>query len=131
MWVRTEPPYRRGLGRYRRKHQHQRGRVRAIGTYGGAGIGGGRESYIDKEGDADGGNITISGGEVIATVQGPGAAIGGGHGGSAGNIIITGGTVSATAFSGAGIGNGSDGAGGNISISGGIIDVEANYGGAE
>lgn len=106
------------------------GKVRAIGTYGGAGIGGGMKSYSDKVGDADGGNITISGGEVIATVGGPGAAIGGGWGGSAGNITISGGTVTATAFSGAGIGNGMGGVGGSINISGGIVNVVADSAGA-
>lgn len=117
----------------------------------GAGIGGGRDSYIGStitisggtvhaagKGEAAGiggslggigGMITISGGNVEAAGgsgrHGGGAGIGGGFARTSGTIAIGGGTVTATGgdsfISGAGLGGGGDGAGGTILISGGTI----------
>lgn len=97
------------------------GTVIANGSYGAAGIGGGRESYGNLPGEGDGGLINISDGLVTAAGL-VGAGIGGGWGGSAGIISISGGTVHASS-SGAGIGNGYEGTGGLINISGGTIEA--------
>ena len=92
------------------------------GDYG-AGIGGG--DY------ADGGTVTLNGGQVTA-IGGLGAAgIGGGYYGYGGTIEITGGTVTATGGmeGGAGIGGGFYGDGGTIKISGGtVFAINDDYG---
>ncbi len=98
------------------------GNLRAVGQYGGAGIGG--------DAFEPGANITIKGGNIVADIvnQNGGAGIGGGDGGNGSNITITGGTVTATGGEGAGIGGGYGGNGNYITISGGKIiagDLEA------
>ena len=81
---------------------------------GGAGIGG---SY-----EGAGGNVTINGGEVMATGGVGGAGIGGGYEGAGGNVTINGGEVTATGGEeGAGIGGGEWGAGGTVTINGGTV----------
>lgn len=55
----------------------------------------------------DASNITITGGNIVANGGSNAAGIGGGDNGAGSNIQITGGTVTATGISGAGIGNGS------------------------
>lgn len=69
--------------------------------------------------------ITITGGEVTVNVKGFGAAIGGGDNTDGGEITITGGEIKATSdgvtFSGAAIGGGRNRGGGTIRISGGNI----------
>jgi hypothetical protein len=96
------------------------------GRDGGAGIGGGHQG--------DGGDITISGGTIHATGGRYAAGIGGGDGGSGGNVItISGGEVKATGGDGgAGIGGGCYSSGGNINISGGTITAKISgiFGGA-
>ncbi|HOL15650.1 MAG TPA: InlB B-repeat-containing protein [Bacillota bacterium] len=100
------------------------GLVTAIGTKG-AGIGGGNRS-------ANGGEITITGGTVIACGTIEGAGIGGGDDDSdGGGITITGGFV--TAIGGrlaAGIGGGNNGTSGKITISGGTVIATGGGGGA-
>ena len=68
-------------------------------------------------------NIIITGGTVTATGGDGGAGIGGGNGGAAENITITGGTVNATSNDGAGIGGGAEGSGQNIKITGGTVNA--------
>ncbi|MFR5602089.1 MAG: putative Ig domain-containing protein [Lachnospiraceae bacterium] len=92
---------------------------KAMGSHGGAGIGGGSShdggeititggtviATGDKYGagiggagakeDADGGRIRISGGNITAIAAGSGAAIGGGNVAKAGDIIISGGIITA------------------------------------
>ena len=88
-----------------------------------AGIGGGDEVNC--------GNITISGGTIIANGGEQGAGIGGGWRGACGNITISGGTIKAFSGSnGAGIGGGFGGACVNITISGGEISAEGGSYGA-
>jgi len=100
------------------------GVVTAIGVKG-AGIGGGNRS-------ANGGEITITGGTVIAYSDIEGAGIGGGDDDSdGGQITITGGFV--TAISGrlaAGIGGGNNGTSGKITITGGTVIAAGGGGGA-
>ena len=119
------------------------GSLTANGGFGGAGIGGGN--------DADGSDITITGGTIIANGGGHAAGIGGGSssssgGGNGSDITISGGNVTANGgTAGAGIGGGdgdnangsnkkSDSTGGgrgsNITISGKNTIVNAE-GGAE
>lgn len=119
------------------------GSLTANGGFGGAGIGGGN--------DADGSDITITGGTIIANGGGHAAGIGGGSssssgGGNGSDITISGGNVTANGgTAGAGIGGGdgdnangsnkdSDSTGGgrgsNITISGKNTIVKAE-GGAE
>lgn len=85
--------------------------------------------------------LTISGsGSLTATGKGRddgfgGAGIGGNHNDSAGNVVITGGTITATGgYGAAGIGCGFNKTHlltcGNISISGGIITATGGFGGA-
>ena len=65
------------------------------------------------------GNIVIEGGTITATGTGNSAGIGSGYGGSCGTITITGCNITATGGSeAAGIGSGYEGSCGNISISG-------------
>ena len=67
------------------------------------------------------GNIVINGGTITATGGSESAGIGGGYNGSCGNITINGGTITATGGqNGAGIG-GSNASCGNITINGGTI----------
>ncbi|MBM6779651.1 InlB B-repeat-containing protein [Collinsella tanakaei] len=79
-----------------------------------------------KDGNLTLKNLTISGGEVIATGSGANSAgIGGGKGGHAENITIIGGTVRATGSGGgAGIGSGSRGRASNITVSGGTVTAK-------
>ena len=72
------------------------------------------------------GDITISGGTIIAYGKSLGAAIGSGQSGSCGNIIISGGTI--TAYGGimsAAIGAGQNGTCGNITITNGVDYLHA------
>ena len=100
------------------------GSLDATGGLRGAGIGGG---------NAQNGQVTITGGDITATAgstagsyqtHGGGAGIGGGDGGAGvggvGDVEITGGTITATGVYGAGIGGGRS-ADGNVIISGGTI----------
>lgn len=109
------------------------GTVKATGSLNGAGIGGGGAYMTNKRG-GNGGEVTITGGTVIASGgDWRGAGIGGGgstNGGAGGTINITGGEV--TAIGGgnaAGIGGG-DGGGvaGNIKISNTAKVVAASSG---
>ncbi|MBQ3265685.1 MAG: hypothetical protein IJH07_07900, partial [Ruminococcus sp.] len=68
------------------------------------------------------GNIVINGGTITATGNGGSAGIGGGNGTSCGNITINGGAVTAISKStGAGIGSGNESNCGNIIINGGTV----------
>lgn len=71
-------------------------------------------------------------GKLTATGGSSSASIGGGNSGSCGNIIINGGTVTATAVSssGVGIGCGYRGSGGTITINGGVVTTTAVSSGA-
>ncbi len=90
------------------------GDITAIGGYGGAGIGSGRDGSC--------GTITINGGIVTATGGNAGAGIGGGRGGVGGGVTINGGVVTAIGGSGgAGIGSGRDGSCGDITIKVGTV----------
>ena len=96
-------------------------------------------SYMGAAGAGIGGNgldnfsnsgqIIISGGTITASSEYTGTGIGGG-GRGCGNVSITGGTITAPGGRGAGIGNGSGGKGGTISISGGTITATGGYGAA-
>ena len=89
----------------------------------GAGIGGGF--------NVSNGNITISGGKVIATGGSSAAGIGSGYYGTSGAITISGGDVTATGgSSAAGIGAGYNGTSGNITISGGEVTATGGSGAA-
>ena len=88
-----------------------------------AGIGGG--------GRKSGGNITVVGGNIIATAYSAGAGIGGGAYGNGGMITIKGGEIEAKGGdAGAGIGGGGYGNGGTITITGGKIKAKGIDGGA-
>ena len=70
------------------------------------------------------GNIVINGGTITATGGSESAGIGGGYNGSCGNITINGGTITATGGNeGAGIGGGCNRTCGNITISGGTVEA--------
>ena len=89
---------------------------------------------IQKNGTADG-TLTISGSGTLSAQGGEyGAGIGGGSDENGNNIIITGGTIIATAsmstWSGAGIGGGYYAAGSNITISGGEVTATGGMCGA-
>ena len=86
------------------------GSLDATGGLYGAGIGGG---------DAQNGQVTITGGDITANGGKYAAGIGGGIGGI-GDVEITGGTITATGVYGAGIGGGQS-ADGDVTISGGTI----------
>ena len=76
-------------------------------------------------------NIIITGGTVTATGGDGGAGIGGGNGGAAENITITGSRVTATGNSGgAGIGGGERCDGENITITGSTVTATGDRGGA-
>lgn len=93
-----------------------------VGTYC-AGIGGGYGK--------SGGNITVVGGNIIATAYSAGAGIGGGAYGNGGMITIKGGEIEAEGGdAGAGIGGGGYGNGGTITITGGKIKAKGIDGGA-
>ena len=70
------------------------------------------------------GSLTVS-----STGGGKGAGIGGWYNGTGGNLIINGGTITASSNSGAGIGSSEDGSFGTITINGGTI-VASSAGGA-
>ena len=104
--------------------KNKNGSLDATGGLHGAGIGGG---------NAQNGQVTITGGDITATAGstagihqtlGGGAGIGGGDGGAGkggnGDVEITGGTITATGVYGAGIGGGRS-ADGDVTISGGTI----------
>jgi hypothetical protein len=81
------------------------------------------EQYAAKNNVAqpNGGNIMITGGTVTATGGQGGAGIGGGGWGRGGSITISGGTVKATGGElAAGIGGGYDADGGEITVTGGV-----------
>ncbi|MCL2400390.1 MAG: hypothetical protein FWC91_11695, partial [Defluviitaleaceae bacterium] len=112
------------------------GSLEANGGASAAGIGGGfnMDHFFDG---GNGGNITINGGNIIATGLHGAAGIGGGAMGSA-IINITGGNITANGgYFGAGIGSGV-GSGvadttlllGSVTISGGIIVANGGYSGA-
>ena len=89
---------------------------------------------IQKNGTAEG-TLTISGSGTLTAQGGEfGAGIGGGSDENGNNIIITGGTIIATAsmsyYSGAGIGGGYYAAGSNITISGGTVTATGGQNGA-
>lgn len=75
--------------------------------------------------DENSGLIIISGGTIIASCEYTGAGIGGGEMGY-GNVLISGGNITATSGNGAAIGNGIGGKGGTITISGGIVKATAS-----
>ena len=92
------------------------GNITATGSTNAAGIGGG------SSGSASCGIISISGGTINANGGSGGASIGsGGNLSVCGDIIISGGDITAQGFDGAGIGTGSNGNCGNISITGGTV----------
>ncbi|MBQ9170405.1 MAG: hypothetical protein IJ148_06235 [Bacteroidaceae bacterium] len=103
------------------------GNVTAIGSYYGAGIGGGGGDDYTKETGDQGGPVIIYGGSVNAKGSYYGAGIGGGKDGNGGVVKIYGGQVRATGgngnanygYSGAGIGGGDSGFGGQVYIYGG------------
>ncbi|MBO6216849.1 MAG: hypothetical protein J6N73_04280 [Prevotella sp.] len=103
------------------------GNVTAIGSYYGAGIGGGGGDDYTKETGDQGGPVIIYGGSVNAKGSYYGAGIGGGKDGNGGVVKIYGGQVRATggngnanySYSGAGIGGGDNGFGGQVYIYGG------------
>ena len=101
------------------------GTIEATGGNGGAGIGGSSGSSLTSYPVVD---INISGGDIEAIAENGGAAIGGNVRSDTGTIVVSGGTVQATATSdnitngaGAGIGSGYQGDGGNVIITGGNV----------
>ena len=81
----------------------------------------------------DAGTVNIYGGNVDATSNGPGAAIGGAwkQSGDAGTVNIYGGNVTATTGgAGAAIGGGYQGNGGTVTISGGTVSATNSGNGA-
>ena len=81
-------------------------------------------------GSYEDGNVTITGGKVTATANGTGAAIGGGKTSQGGGYVwITGGEVKAASNSGSAIGCGTNAGGdGWIVIEGGTVDVSSKSG---
>ena len=99
------------------------GHINATGNGGGAGIGGGYGN------NAVCGDITISGGTIIANGGEDGAGIGTGNEGTCGDITISGGTITANGGErGAGIGAGNGGTCGDITIGGSSTNITANGG---
>lgn len=100
-----------------------KGTNQVVGNYGDAGIS-----------VPEGKTLTIQGiGSLTAQGVGSSAGIGSVYNGSCGNIIISGGTVSATGdgnAAGIGSGSGSDSSCGNITISGGTVSATSSGGGA-
>ena len=94
------------------------GKLTALSSSYGAGIGGGR--------DLPCGNIEIKGGNILAQGSHHSAGIGAGNESSCGNITITGGTIQATgSYYSAGIGGGNRSSCGNITITDGVTQVTA------
>jgi len=90
------------------------GTVTAIGAERGTGIGNGA-FYSGTDGQ-----VFINGGTVTATGSSYGAGIGGGQAANGGTVTITGGDVTAKGIAGAGIGGGNN-HGGNVTITGGTV----------
>lgn len=72
----------------------------------------------------DGFTLTIDGTGNLEARGCEGAGIGGGYGKTGGNIIINGGTITASSIIGAGIGSGNNGDCGDITINGGTITAD-------
>lgn len=108
------------------------GRLTIKGTGSLTAVGGGEAAAIGGGGyGSAAGNIVISGGTVTATGGYWAAGIGGASGGSGENITISGGIVKASGGNlGAGIGGGSTGDGNHITISGGIVEAVGGSEGA-
>lgn len=99
------------------------GELEAVGGYDGAGIGGGK--------DANGSNITVTGGTVVARGGSEAAGIGGGKSGAGHAIVISGGSVTALGGEyGSGIGGGWQGPALDVTISGGELSATGGYAGA-
>jgi flagellin len=109
------------------------GKLTATGGYDGAGIGGhSNKSYTTPPGlvfptdggvDGSAGNITINGGDITANAGvWRGAGIGGGGGGNGGVITINGGTVRASGHPNPGSGGAGIGSG-NDGTTGGVITI--------
>lgn len=99
------------------------GELEAVGGYDGAGIGGGK--------DANGSNITVAGGTVVARGGSEAAGIGGGKSGAGHAIVISGGSVTALGGEyGSGIGGGWQGPALDVTISGGELSATGGYAGA-
>ena len=96
------------------------GKLTALGSRNGAGIGGRNPNYWTGYGNC--GSVTINGGIVSATGGLFAAGIGGGRSGSGGAVTINGGTVKATGgYDSVGIGSGYGGNGGSVTINGGSV----------
>ena len=90
------------------------------GDYGGAGVGGGGGSSSSNAGA--GGDITITGGSLMATGGNNATGIGGGAYGAGGSLAVSGGTVTATGEGyGAGVGGGQNRSGGAVTVTGGSL----------
>ena len=93
--------------------------------------GGDNEAGIGGGTGGSGGNVNIYGGSITATGSEGGAGIGGGNGGNNGTVTIYGGTVNATGIgNGAGIGGGQQGDGGTVTIYGGSVTATGSSGAA-
>lgn len=91
----------------------------------------GRGSGIGGGYSLSSGNIIIKGGTITATGGSESAGIGNGRNRSCGDITIEGGTITATGGDcGAGIGTGCDAQCGNITITGGTVTATGGYYGA-
>lgn len=107
------------------------------GSSGGAGIGGGSESYY--QGDLSTSSIVIDGGKITATGGKEAAGIGGGRSGHGGRvnqkdpddrsqtITINGGNIEAAGIGGGAL-NSNKGGSGAVTITGGHIQSKAQYG---
>ena len=106
---------------YAQSKDDSMGKLEAIGSDNGAGIGGNENEKC--------GTVAIYGGDVTATGgEYYGAGIGGGKGGAGGNITINGGKVTAKGgYHAAGIGGGMGGATGIITINEGQVEATAQY----
>ena len=106
------------------------GKVKAVGAYLGAGIGGGKNNNYP-------GTITIYGGKIEAWGGGYGAGIGGGENRAGWKTYIYEGEIKSTGgYYGAGIGGGEEGKGGYLNIYGGLVrayggEYAAGIGGGE
>ncbi len=99
------------------------------GDYGGAGVGGGGGSSSSTAGA--GGDITITGGSLMATGGNNATGIGGGACGTGGSLTVSGGTVAATGEGyGAGVGGGYYGTGGEVTVTGGSLTATGGEYGA-
>jgi hypothetical protein len=113
------------------------GTINATSRGSSAAIGGGFNSnggsLLGGSGAQPGGGITITGGFITATSLAAGAGIGGGGGHKCGDILITGGTITAQSSNnaaGIGSGQGASASGGKITITGGIINAKSLAGSA-